>query len=177
MDLYALLKKNQNNSNREFDLFNAILGTAENHHQLKEAVSALHPLPEQPGGGKYPHTHHHDGIKGIPLHNGPDPHCKDTEISPGIGGWKHVIHASPAKQDKKHNKPATVCLHSSLFPYKHLTLRFRTFLHTDRHKQGVLIPQEYPIPSLKEYPLLTQARPVTNHSPHCEQPVYQNDGL
>lgn len=97
-------KPNRNNPNKGFDLFTAVLGTAEIHHSLK-AVSALHPLPEQPGGGKYPHTHHHDGIKGISLHNGPDPHCKDTEISPGIGGWKHVIHAPPAKQDKKKPSP------------------------------------------------------------------------
>lgn len=88
------------------------------------------------------------------------------------------MHPLPNKNPAQvHNKPVTVCLHSSLFPYKHLTLRFRIFLHTDRHKQGVSIPRECPIPTLKEYPLLTQDRPVTNHSPHCEQPVYQNDGL
>lgn len=77
------------------DLFTAVLGTVENHHWLKD--SALHPLPEQPGGDQYSYTHHRYGIKGISLHNGPDPHCKDTEISPGIGEWQHVIHASPAK--------------------------------------------------------------------------------
>lgn len=122
----------------------------------------------------YHHTHHCDGIKGISLHDGPDPHCKDTEISPGIRGWKYVIHASPGKEDKKaspRSQHACNSLHSFLFPHKHLTLGVRIFLHTDRHKQGVLIPREG-IPTS-----LTPVRPVPNHSPHCEQPVSHNDNL